>query len=121
LAAERKQVASERFQAEQLRARTEEALEAARKRDRQKVSEEADALLAQLREARAELKEARRALRRAERHDDESLGRVRAALDRVGEKVEASSAREAPAPTVYAGEALDERAVTVGQRVYVPR
>ncbi len=121
LAVERKQVASERFQAEQLRARTEEALEVARKRDRQKVSEEADALLAQLREARAELKEARRALRRAERHDEGSLGAVRAELDRIAEKVDASPAREEPAAAVYPGEALDERAVSVGQRVYVPR
>lgn len=120
LEGERKKLASERYQAETLRARTEEVLEAARKRDRQKVSEETEALLAQLREARAELKEARRALRRAERHDEESLGKLRAELDRIAGRVEASP-REEPAPVTYGGEAVDESALAIGHRVYVPR
>lgn len=120
LAQERKAAESERFQAEQLRKRTAEALETLRKRDRQKVSEETEAVLASLREARAELKEARRALRRAERHDEASLGKVRQALDEVAER--AASSRPEPEPTVEdAGEPLEESGITVGQRVYVPR
>jgi DNA mismatch repair protein MutS2 len=119
---ERRVAASERFRAEQLRARAEEALEAIRKRDKQKLSEEAERLLASLREARAELKEARRALRRAERHDEESLAKIRAELDRVDARVgELVGPREEEVAPPAPGETLDEREIAVGQRVYVPR
>lgn len=118
---EREKLASERFQVQELRARTEERLEAIRKRDRRKLSEEAEALLGQLREARADLKEARRALRRAERHDEESLGKIRAELDRIAERVGGTVPKEESAPVRHEGEPLDESAIAIGQRVYVPR
>jgi DNA mismatch repair protein MutS2 len=115
-------VASERFAAEQARQRAEEALEAVRKRDRQKISEEAEKLLVSLREARAELKEARRALRRSEKHDEESLARIREQLDKVADRVgNEQEQAPPPPPPKHATEPVEEGAVAVGQRVYVPR
>lgn len=116
---EKSAAAHERFAAEQARARAEEALEAATRRDARKISAEAEGVLTSLREARAELKEARRELRRSERHDEASLARVREQLDRVAAKVEEPG--EPPAPAEEPGERVDEGAVTVGMRVYVPR
>lgn len=121
LAQEHQRAASERFAAEQARAKAEEALEAQRKRDRQKVSEEAERLLASLREARAELKEARRALRRAERHDEGSLQRIREQLERVAERAGSEPEPPPPPPPKHATEPVDEGALALGQRVYVPR
>ncbi len=118
---EKRALAQERALAEQARSRTEEALEAVRRRDKQKLSTEAEALLAQLREARAELKEARRALRRSERHDEQSLARVREQLDRAATKVEVAAEAPLPPRPEPAGEPIEESAVAVGQRMYVPR
>ncbi len=121
LDAEVRQAASERRLAEEARRRAEEALEALRRRDKQKLSGEAEEVLAGLRDARAELKEARRQLRREQRHDEESLARIREQLERVSERVE-PKAQPAPEPLPPPpGEAPAEAAVALGQRYYVPR
>jgi DNA mismatch repair protein MutS2 len=122
LEVERRAAASERYAAEQARIKADEALEAIRKRDRAKLSEEGERLLSSLRDARGELKDARRALRDKERHDEASLAKIRVEIDRVAERVdtELDVAREST-PEPERGEPIAEREISLGSRVYVPR
>jgi DNA mismatch repair protein MutS2 len=127
LEAEREAAAEQRRQTEALRRRAAEALEAAKRRERDKLTDEGAKLLAQLRDARSELKQARRALRKAQKHDESALRAVREQIAAVGDKVSPQAPlgrvlREPPAPPPDEGAPLGaaER-LSVGQRVYVPR
>jgi DNA mismatch repair protein MutS2 len=121
LESERKFAASERFAAEQTRLKAAEALAAQRGRDKAKLSEQAEEVLASIREAKDELKEVRRELRRAERHDEESLAKIRERIERAEDKVRVQ-VEEVRAPEIAeVGSPIAESEITTGLRVYVPR
>lgn len=113
-------VEEEKRRAETLRGESERRLERIRTASRAALTEEAEALREEVRQARDELASLRKHLRR-ERRDEEALRQAERAADEAVQKVaqaeRATSSREA----VPEGEEVAEGALAPGDRVWVPR
>jgi len=118
---ERAEVREALAEAQRVKEKAEADRAKARARDDKKVGAEAEKVMSQLREARKELKEARRILRREQAHDEESLREIRAHLDRVEGAASEPASSATPEPTFAPGDGIAPEALSVGDRVYVPR
>lgn len=112
----------ERKAVEELRERTEQELRKLKERDKSKVSQEAERLLALIRETRDEVKAARQAMRKGP-SDAALVEAAKAAVERAGLVTQSGELGEAlrPAAPEAPGAPPEADALAVGMRVRVPR
>ena len=118
---EREMAEGIRRDAERAKTAAEAELRALRERERTKLGAEAQKLVALLKETREEVRAARNAMRKGE-NDAALVEEARKAIDRAQKRVDAevNDALKSE-PAEERGVRVDEKALNVGDRVWVPR
>jgi DNA mismatch repair protein MutS2 len=121
-AARRAREAAENLRRDAERAKTaaETELRALRERERTKLSREAEKLVALIKDTRAEVRDARGAMRRNE-NDGALVEAAKNAIERAQTRLDAELSTFAPEVVEERGERVEEAALRVGDRVWVPR